>query len=403
MVKGNIPDFDRGNNSLFPHENNNVKKTNSMRVIAIICVVISSATISLFKPFSGQELAIGQSISSAASEQNTNESKNDNANENISVSENNKTVTHSKERAVTDNTKGIEKTEVAAKPKVGYDTLTIYSGVSLAPLVMQRLPIRDTIYTTADEYLDVNLANQTVTVVKRDGTKTRFLISSGNPYIRDGMATPQGIFTVQNKTPMAISKQFKNARLHWWIGVQGGIGFHGLDGSGYYWNLGKRPSSHGCIRMSRSEIKEMYALVNQGSVIKVHSGDPARVVAFCSKSDTLNATLIDSASVYNRKLGSERFNMLMNGEYWSNPVDRIVHLAPQRLRWGMPIGKAKDIPAQKLPEGVQALRPIKSKTPSIAWLDNLFVNTTHIQSRMPKSAKTNNKDDDDSIPDVVQP
>lgn len=220
----------------------------------------------------------------------------------------------------------------------------------LPPLVLSRMKVRDTVYTTDSLYLDVNLAKQTVAVRFRDGSTRRFLISSGNPYIREGMSTPVGVYTIQNQVPMALSKQFNNARLHHWIGVQGGVGFHGLDGSGYYGNLGVRPSSHGCIRMSREEIAQMYRLVHPGALILVHYGNPARVVAFCDPSDTVGSQVIDSAAVYDRSLGSDRMASLMGGTYWTKPARRLVHLAGQRFRWGMQIGDAGKIPKQQLPE-----------------------------------------------------
>lgn len=229
------------------------------------------------------------------------------------------------------------------------DAVRTSSGVPLPPLVLSRIKVRDTVYTTDSLFLEVHLARQTVTVHFRSGLSRRFLISSGNPYIREGMATPSGVFTVQNQVPMAISKQFNNARLHHWIGVQGGVGFHGLDGSGYYGNLGVRPSSHGCIRMSREEIAQMYRLVHPGALIMVHSGNPARVVAFCASDDTVGARVIDSAAVYDRELGRDRMSALMKGSYWTSQAPRLVHRAGQRFRWGMQIGDASRIPRQELP------------------------------------------------------
>ncbi len=223
------------------------------------------------------------------------------------------------------------------------------AGFTPSRLVLSHLRILDTIYTTDSVYLDVNLVTQHVTVVNRSGARRTFPISSGNKLIPQGIATPVGVFTVQNKTPLAISKQFKNAKLYWWIGVQGGVGFHGLDGTGYYWNLGRRPSSHGCIRMAREDIKQMYSMVHPGALIRVHDGDPARVVQFCAAADTNGATIIDSASVHNRNLGRSRLSSIMAGSYWTAPQPRIVHLAGKRLRWGMEVGEGEKIPKQTLP------------------------------------------------------
>jgi hypothetical protein len=245
---------------------------------------------------------------------------------------------------------GADGSVVEAAELEGADTSQTQSGVGPSRMVLSHLKLRDTVYTTDSVYLEVNLTKQNVTVHRRDGESATFLVSSGNPFIREGMSTPMGVFTVQNMTPMALSKQFNNARLHNWIGVQGGVGFHGLDGSGYYGYLGVRPSSHGCLRMAREAIKSMYSMVHTGALIMVHGGDPARVVAFCDARDTAGAALIDSASVFNRALGKSRLESLMSGRAWLEPQPRLVHLAKQRLRWGMEIGKASKIPRQQLPE-----------------------------------------------------
>ncbi len=231
-------------------------------------------------------------------------------------------------------------------------------GIPYSGVVMSRTRYLDTIYTTDSVYLEVDLRKQNVAVHRRDGASRTFRISSGNPSIRDGIATPTGVFTVQNKVPMAISKQFNDAKLHHWIGIQGGVGFHGLDGSGYYGYLGVRPSSHGCVRMSREEIAEMYKLVHSGALIAVHDGDPARVIAFCDPADTVNACLIDSASVHNRSLGRDRLRSIMKGDAWVDPMPRVVHIARQRLRWGMPMGKGSQIPKQAMPERLRRLRHV---------------------------------------------
>jgi hypothetical protein len=246
---------------------------------------------------------------------------------------------------------------------VASDSTDRFSGVAPSRMVLGHLKLRDTVYTTDSLYLELNLVHQRVTVHHRGGGMNSYPVSSGTPYIREGMATPPGLYTVQSMTPMAISRQFNNARLHHWIGIQGGIGFHGLDGTGYYGHLGVRPSSHGCVRMSKADIKEMYRIVHPGALILVHRGEPARVVAFCDPGDTIRATLIDSANVFNRNLGRDRLRSLLAGMAWIDPQPRVVHLAHQRLRWGLEVGSADRIPKQKLPDsytavGAAALVPV---------------------------------------------
>lgn len=225
---------------------------------------------------------------------------------------------------------------------------------ALAPAghIRAHLNVRDTLYTTDSIYLEADLVRQDVTVHYRNGRSRTFLISSGNPAISEAIATPTGIFTVQSKLPLAISRQFNDAKLYHWIGVYGGVGFHGLEGNGYYWNLGKRPSSHGCIRMAREEIREMYDLVHVGTPILVHNGDPARVIAFCDYHDTLDADVIDSVRARQRGLGKDRLRALYEGNFFENPPPRLVHLAGTRVDWHIDAGLRTKIPKQRIPKGV---------------------------------------------------
>lgn len=226
-------------------------------------------------------------------------------------------------------------------------------GLKAASLVEGHRDVRDTLFTTDSLYLDVDLERQVVSVVRRSGERRTFLISSGTPYISDGMATPAGIYTVQNMVPMAVSRQFNDARLHNWIGVYGGVGFHGLDGSGYYGYLGNRPSSHGCIRMARDEIKEMYDMIHVGAPILVQGGETARVIAFCDLADTTGTDVIDSARARVRGLGSERIEALYNGRLMASDQPPLVHLAGTRVDWRIESGRRGSIPRQVIERDLQ--------------------------------------------------
>lgn len=142
------------------------------------------------------------------------------------------------------------------------------------------LPVYDTVYVESDRYVEIDLEKQRAYLIKRDGVNDTFKISSGNPNVQKGIGTTPGIFTVQNKTPLAISKQFNNAEMFNWIGFNGNIGFHGLKGTGYYSTLGFRPSSHGCVRIGREDGERLYKLVRRGTPVLVHNGTPARIFAF---------------------------------------------------------------------------------------------------------------------------
>ncbi len=140
--------------------------------------------------------------------------------------------------------------------------------------------VHDTVYVLGDKYIEISLKEQKARLYYRDGKVTEFKISTGNKNISEGMETPTGIYAVQGKMEMAKSKQFKDAKLHWWVGFNGNIGFHGLDGSGYYWNLGTRPSSHGCVRIAREDGKILFKSVEKGTPVLVFKNQPARVLAF---------------------------------------------------------------------------------------------------------------------------
>jgi hypothetical protein len=225
-------------------------------------------------------------------------------------------------------------------------------GLKPAGLIRAYLDVRDTLFSTDSVYLDVDLSRQTVTIHRRDASQRTFPISSGTPWIREGMATPTGIFTVQNKVPLAISRQFNDARMYNWIGVYGGVGFHGLDGTGYYGTLGVRPSSHGCIRMARADVREMYDMVHVGAPILVHNGKPARVVAFCDPVDTVNAFVIDSSRAAVRGIGDDRIADLYDGRYFETDAPRLVHLAGTRIHWHIDAGRKSLIPRQRVPKTI---------------------------------------------------
>lgn len=139
--------------------------------------------------------------------------------------------------------------------------------------------LRDTLYVMDSMFLEVRLDQQTIYQRFRSGRVERYLCSTGNPAIQDGIATREGIFTVQWKSKRHFSKQFE-VYLNYWMPFNGGIGFHGLDGRSYYRFLGRRRSSHGCVRISNETGAKMFPTTPSGTIVYVHSGTPARVLLF---------------------------------------------------------------------------------------------------------------------------
>lgn len=145
--------------------------------------------------------------------------------------------------------------------------------------------LRDTLFVLDSVYLEVRLDKQMIVQHFRSGRTKRFPCSTGNPHLPDAIATREGIFNIQWKSKRYMSRQFE-VWLNYWMPFDGGIGFHGLDGRSYYKYLGRRPSSHGCVRISNETGRELFATVPRWTVVYVHSGSPARVLQFAEPEDS---------------------------------------------------------------------------------------------------------------------
>ncbi len=112
-----------------------------------------------------------------------------------------------------------------------------------------------------------------------------FLCSTGNVNLDEGVETPEGIFVIQNKARKLYSTQFDSTLMLNWLGFNFNIGFHALEGTSYYRHLGKRVSSHGCIRIRREDSEFLYSNIKIGTPVIIHSGKSARVIAFMDKNE----------------------------------------------------------------------------------------------------------------------
>ena len=154
-----------------------------------------------------------------------------------------------------------------------------------APVYFSHIRMLDTIHLLGDEYIEILLDRQLALLHRRNDSILTFKISTGNKYISKGMATPPGFFTIQTMLEVATSRQFNNAKLFYWLGFNGNIGFHGLRTSGYYAHLGRRPSSHGCVRIAREDGKSLYRKVHRGTPVIVYKNKPAIRITFSDYSD----------------------------------------------------------------------------------------------------------------------
>jgi L,D-transpeptidase catalytic domain len=140
--------------------------------------------------------------------------------------------------------------------------------------------IRDTVYTDRDLWLELRIDQQMLYVHYRDGKTKNYPVSSGNKFLDRGIESRPGLFAIFRKEEIHLSSQFENARMNWYMPYNMGIGFHGLPNTGYYGNLGVRPSSHGCIRMRNEDARQLFKECDLGTIVLAHRGETARVVAF---------------------------------------------------------------------------------------------------------------------------
>lgn len=208
-------------------------------------------------------------------------------------------------------------------------------------------PLRDTVYTLSPWYLELNLQRQRLYLRKQTGEVYEFKVSSGAPWVREGMETPTGLFTLQSKAVRAISRQFDNTPMLYWMGFFGNVGFHALETDGYYRHLGQRASSHGCVRLSREDARLLYRLLPRGTPVLVYKEEPARVLAFLDFKDFDPGRdwLLGPGDPAQEQLLRTRLERLYRGQSSAQLSHRLVLDGHTVLRpGGYPVGEARLIP-----------------------------------------------------------
>jgi len=215
--------------------------------------------------------------------------------------------------------------------------------------------LRDTLYVLDSVFLEIRLDRQMIYLHKRSGSVEKYPCSTGNPSIPDGIATRPGIFVVQSKATKAFSAAFQ-VYLNYWIGFDGGIGLHGLDSRSYYRHLGRRPSSHGCVRISNETGSQLFRRVPLRTVVFVHNGSSARIVKF---SDRPVAGMLVMATPHDDLL--EKRLAAVTALRWDDPVLATpIALSPNRSFRKIDIGRSHSTPIVQFPirpSGLQVLTP----------------------------------------------
>jgi hypothetical protein len=204
--------------------------------------------------------------------------------------------------------------------------------------------VYDTLFTSGDYFVEIDLSKQTGYLHSRSDSIKTFKVSTGTSKIKDGVETNTGIFVIQHKAQKWYSTQFDSTLMLNWMGFNYGIGFHALAGKSYYKFLGKKTSSHGCIRLSREDAKELFSKLTYGTPVLIHKGQSAIKIAFTSKDS-------DSYKYYdNKNLLKEieqRMIHLYNGNYLMNVSDKILIDHNNVSHAGISIGDYKKVPARQ--------------------------------------------------------
>lgn len=238
----------------------------------------------------------------------------------------------------------------------------------------------DTIHLLGDEYIEINLNTQEAVLHRRNDSSLTYRISSGTDRISEGLNTPPGFYTVQTKLEVAVSKQFNNAKLLYWIGFNGNIGFHGLQTSGYYSHLGRRPSSHGCVRIGRDDAKDLYFRVKRGTPVIVHSKEVAVTTVFSNFGSFVEGVdfLLNKRSRINKYIFESRLENLYSGRALRENRGRLFVDGSTIMKpYGFVIGDYDKVPAKQLKP---IIFPLNQKfNPDNLFVSSAFPDTIQIE------------------------
>ena len=205
--------------------------------------------------------------------------------------------------------------------------------------------LRDTVYTDRDIWLELRIDQQMLYVHYRDGRVVKYPVSTGIPGASKSIESRPGLFAIFLKEEVHLSTQFNDARMNYFMPYNMGIGFHGLQGTGYYGHLGVRPSSHGCIRMRNDHVKLLFKQCDIGTLVLSHKGYSARTVAFAPEGFKNDAEYTKDEYI---KLMAYNLGTLMEGKYFINPPRRLIIDGTIIPKSGITVSSSQQLPDQQL-------------------------------------------------------
>ena len=204
--------------------------------------------------------------------------------------------------------------------------------------------IRDTIYTLKDHIIEINLTTHEGIVRFRNCETKVFPLSGGTKNISEGIETRAGLFTLHWKTKKQYSAQFDSTLMLYWMSFNSGIGMHALSTNGYYRHLGKKNVSHGCVRVSREDAKEIFHISERGTPVLLHRGESAVTVAFGDITKNYNYYSFSEL----RKLLPKRYSAIYNGRYFIDNKERIIIDEYNVNASGLSVGNVENIPTEQI-------------------------------------------------------
>lgn len=227
------------------------------------------------------------------------------------------------------------------------DSTSKLNKMSMVSASELRKPVMDTVYTDKDVWYELRVNEQHVYQHWRDGRVVKFPVSSGNKFISKSVEARPGLFAIFYRNPHHKSTQFDDASLYHFQTFNQGIGFHSLNGTGYYSHVGVRPSSHGCIRMKHKDAEQMYNDAEMGTLVLVHYGKFARTVGFAPKGYKNN---VEYTNEEQKKMLAQNLLNVLNGNYYNTEREFFV-VDPKVIPMsGIYVGYDKKLPkTQKMP------------------------------------------------------
>ncbi|MGB9696866.1 MAG: L,D-transpeptidase family protein [Ignavibacteria bacterium] len=220
--------------------------------------------------------------------------------------------------------------------------------------------LKDTVYTDKDCWLELRIDQQMLYQHWRDGRVERYPVSTGNKYLEKGIESRPGLFAIFHKEEHHESTQFNNADMYFFMPFNMGIGFHSLNGTGYYGTLGVAPSSHGCIRMRHQDVRKLFKECPLGTLVLAHRGSTARTVGFAPPGYVNPVSYSKDEMKY---LLAENLYNILEGQYFIKER-RFLVVDPKVIPTsGIYIGYDRKIPEkQKLPKSTYYYASITDRT-----------------------------------------